>query len=49
VIEDYLQTLDQEYEDSSHDEMAFHDEEIERLIELVEDAEQWADIYDEKN
>lgn len=49
VIEEYCDKLDENYEESSYDEMAFLDDEIERLTELVEDAEAWADIYEGKN
>jgi hypothetical protein len=48
VIEDYCDTMEEEYENADHDEMIFFDEEIERLSDLVEDAEKWADIYREK-
>lgn len=49
VIEEYLNKLDEDYDGSSYDEMAFLDDEIERIVELVEDAESWADIYSGKN
>lgn len=48
VIEDYCDTLEDQYDNADHDEMIFFDEEIGRLSDLVEEAEAWAEIYREK-
>ena len=49
IVEDYCDKIEDEYEKAGHDEMIFLDEELERLTDLVEDAETWAEIYAEKN
>lgn len=45
VMENYFDRLEEEYLASSHDEMFALDEELERITELIDDTEEWAEHY----